>query len=75
MVATTAQWDAVAGTTGGLAFGANYFLSAGTAGLLTATAPTTKTTAAAATTTAAANTTTTAATANATGGGTADGAT
>jgi hypothetical protein len=38
---TTAQWDAVFGTTGGLAFGARYFLSAATAGLGTATAPST----------------------------------
>lgn len=40
-VATTAQWDAVAGTTGGLTFGTNYYLSAATAGLLTSTAPST----------------------------------
>lgn len=39
LTATTGQWDAVAGTTGGLAFGTLYYLS-GTAGLLTATAPT-----------------------------------
>lgn len=39
--ATTSQWDAVAGTTGGLAAGTTYFLSAATAGKLTATAPTT----------------------------------
>jgi len=38
LTATTGQWDAVAGTTGGLAFGTIYYLSA-TAGLLTATAP------------------------------------
>lgn len=38
---TTAQWDAVAGTTGGLTPGTRYFLSAATAGLLTATAPST----------------------------------
>lgn len=38
LTATTAQWDAVAGTTGGLVFGTIYYLSA-TAGLLTATAP------------------------------------
>lgn len=38
---TTAQWDAVAGTTGGLAFNADYYLSPTTAGLLTATCPTT----------------------------------
>lgn len=41
LTATTTQWDAVAGTTGGLIFGTRYYLSAGTAGLLTATAPTT----------------------------------
>jgi hypothetical protein len=41
LTATTAQWDAVAGTTGGLTFGTRYYLSAGTAGILTATAPTT----------------------------------
>lgn len=39
LVATTGQWDAVAGTTGGLVAGTVYFLSA-TAGLLSATAPT-----------------------------------
>lgn len=39
--ATTGQWDAVAGTTGGLTFGTEYFLSAATSGLITATAPTT----------------------------------
>jgi len=38
---TTTQWDAVAGTTGGLTPGANYFLSEATAGNLTETAPTT----------------------------------
>lgn len=38
MTLSTAQWDAVAGTTGGLAFGVKYFL--GGAGLLTATVPT-----------------------------------
>jgi len=37
--ATTGQWDAVAGTTGGLTKGTRYYLSAATAGLLTATAP------------------------------------
>jgi len=37
---TTGQWDALCGTTGGLTFGTVYYLSA-TAGLLTATAPTT----------------------------------
>lgn len=36
---TTGEWDAVAGTTGGLAFGTQYFLS-DTAGAITATAPT-----------------------------------
>ncbi len=41
LVATTGQWDAVAGTTGGLAAGAAYYLDPDTAGLLTATAPTT----------------------------------
>ena len=40
LTASTAQWDAVAGTTGGLAAGTVYYLSA-TAGLLTATAPST----------------------------------
>jgi hypothetical protein len=40
LAATTAQWDAVAGTTGGLAFGVPYYLDAATAGKLTATAPT-----------------------------------
>lgn len=39
--ATTAQWDAVAGTTGGLAFGTLYYLDPATAGKITATAPTT----------------------------------
>jgi hypothetical protein len=41
LTATTTQWDAVAGTTGGLTVKTRYYLSAGTAGLLTATAPTT----------------------------------
>jgi hypothetical protein len=41
LTATTAQWDAVAGTTGGLTFNTLYFLSASTAGQITATAPTT----------------------------------
>lgn len=36
--ATTGQWDAVAGTTGGLTAGTRYFLSA-TAGLITSTPP------------------------------------
>ena len=38
---TTGQWDALAGTTGGLTFNTDYYLSPATAGLLTATAPTT----------------------------------
>ena|SRR5271157_3470689 len=38
---TTAQWDAVAGTSGGLAFNTIYYLSPSTPGNLTATAPTT----------------------------------
>ncbi len=37
--ATTGQWDAVAGTSGGLTFGTRYYLSAATAGLLTSTPP------------------------------------
>ncbi|WP_407529458.1 hypothetical protein [Methylobacterium oryzisoli] len=41
LVGTTAQWDAVAGTTGGLAVGAYYFLDAANPGKLTATPPTT----------------------------------
>ena len=41
LAASTAQWDAVAGTTGGLTAGTRYYLSAGTAGLLTSTAPST----------------------------------
>lgn len=36
---TTGQWDALAGTTGGLTFNTIYWLSAATAGLITATAP------------------------------------
>lgn len=39
--ATTAQWDAVAGTTGGLTAGSVYYLDPATAGKLTETAPTT----------------------------------
>lgn len=39
--ATTGQWDAVFGTTGGLTFGQRYYLSAATAGLGTATPPST----------------------------------
>ena len=38
---TTAQWDAVAGTSGGLVFNTPYYVSATTAGNITATAPTT----------------------------------
>jgi len=38
--ATTGQWDAVAGTTGGLAAGIVYCLSPTTAGEITSTAPT-----------------------------------
>jgi hypothetical protein len=41
LTATTTQWDAVAGTTGGLTFNTRYYLSAGTAGLITSTAPST----------------------------------
>jgi hypothetical protein len=37
--ATTGQWDAVAGTTGGLTAGTRYYLSAATGGLSTSTAP------------------------------------
>lgn len=36
---TTGQWDAIAGTTGGLAFDVPYYLSADTAGELTSTPP------------------------------------
>jgi hypothetical protein len=39
--ATTAQWDAVTGDSGGLTPGAAYYLSASTAGQLTTNAPTT----------------------------------
>ena len=39
--ASTVQWDAVAGTTGGLTKDVFYYLSAATAGLLTSTAPST----------------------------------
>lgn len=38
---TTTQWDAVAGTTGGLTFGTTYYLDPTTAGKITATCPTT----------------------------------
>jgi len=41
LTATTTQWDAVFGTTGGLTFKTRYYLSAATAGIATATAPTT----------------------------------
>jgi hypothetical protein len=38
---TTAQWDAVAGTSGGLAFNTPYYVSDATPGMLTATPPST----------------------------------
>jgi hypothetical protein len=38
---TTAQWDAVAGTTGGLTFNTLYYLDPANAGKITPTAPTT----------------------------------
>lgn len=38
---TTGEWDAAMGTTGGLAYGQKYWLSAATAGLGTSTSPTT----------------------------------
>lgn len=41
LVATTAQWDAVTGQTGGLSPGAWYYLSPTTAGGLTSTPPST----------------------------------
>jgi hypothetical protein len=41
LTATTGQWDAAFGTTGGLTKGTRYYLSAGTAGLGTSTAPST----------------------------------
>ena len=41
MTATTTQWDAVAGTTGGLTAGTRYFLDPATAGKMTSTVPTT----------------------------------
>jgi hypothetical protein len=41
LTATTGQWDTAFGTSGGLAFGTRYYLSAATAGLGTATAPST----------------------------------
>ena len=40
LTASTAQWDAITGQTGGLTPGAVYFLSAAVAGKLTSTAPT-----------------------------------
>lgn len=41
VTATTAQWDAVTGGTGGLTAGSTYYLSATTAGQLTTAAPST----------------------------------
>ena len=41
LAATTTQWDAVAGTSGGLSAGTFYYLDPDTAGKITATAPTT----------------------------------
>lgn len=41
LAATTVQWDAVAGTTGGLTFDTVYYLDPSTAGMISATAPTT----------------------------------
>jgi hypothetical protein len=41
LVATTAQWDAVTGGSGGLTAGSKYYLDPDTAGMLTTTAPTT----------------------------------
>jgi len=38
-VATTTEWDAVTGQTGGLTEGSEYYLDATTAGMMTATAP------------------------------------
>lgn len=38
---TTAQWDAICGTVGGLTFNVPYYLSSATAGQLTATPPST----------------------------------
>lgn len=40
LAATTGEWDAITGGSGGLTPGGVYYLSAATAGLLTATAPT-----------------------------------
>lgn len=39
--ASTTQVDAIAGTTGGFAFGVRYYLDPSTAGMITSTAPTT----------------------------------
>lgn len=39
LAATTGQWDAVAGTTGGLTKDVIYYLSAATSGLMTSSAP------------------------------------
>jgi hypothetical protein len=41
LVATTAQWDAVAGTSGGLAAGTTYYLDPSNVGKITSTAPST----------------------------------
>jgi hypothetical protein len=41
LTATTAQWDAVTGLTGGLTFGTLFYLDPATVGKLTATAPST----------------------------------
>lgn len=41
VVATTTQWDAVTGQTGGLTFNSLYFVDAASPGKLTATAPST----------------------------------
>ena len=41
LTATTGQWDTVTGGSGGLTPGTIYYMSAATAGSLTATAPTT----------------------------------
>lgn len=41
ITATTGQWDAVTGGSGGLTPGSYYYVSSATAGLLTTTAPTT----------------------------------
>lgn len=41
VVLSTAQWDAVCGTTGGLVFNTRYFLSPTSAGLMTSAVPTT----------------------------------